>query len=639
MEPIKTNIAGLFEPTRQYIIPLFQRHYVWSKEEQWCPLWEDIKAKATKRANGESRRGALLHFTGAIVIQRKETNIDSVSAFEIIDGQQRLTTFQVVLCAVRDVCEDIGRLKAEFLPIAKDIQKYIFNAGRNVHADGQFKLLPTEYDREAFKSVVSGNLSDNRSKIVEAYCYFRQEIERFIDDDAPKASALLDAIGEDFGLVSIKIDNDDEPELIFESLNARGKSLLAFDLLRNNLFLRTRQSAGEDRDALYKQYWMHFETRFWEENVGTGRRITTLSELFLQHFLSAKLATDNVEPLFRTYQKEYRKTLSDDAQTTESELAELHRYSDFYKRIAISNDDSELGKAMQVYHFLNISTLRPFVLYLVAEVGLSGGRLRHTLHAIESYTMRRMICTTQKHKNFNKFFPELIKRLQEKGFSTPAIIELLRDEKHDTRKWPRDGDVSTALSGYWKIIGVPGAQMRHILRRMELQMRQDNRFSEGGAPPSNLTLEHVMPQKWWEHWMLPSAKGPVLWENIISQEYKRDHPDWDDDYPPEDLKKSPLADEAYQQSLDIAKERDALMWSIGNLTLLTHRLNASESNLPFNEKKVAMQQNSTLLLNSEICKEQEWDVAEIKNRTKRLHGLFCKIWPDPQWFLDNMPPE
>ena len=642
MDPIKTNIAGIFEPTQQYVIPLFQRHYVWNEKEQWHPLWEDITAKAAKRTVGESRRDKLQpHFTGAIVIQQKKTNTNQVPVYEIIDGQQRLTTFQAILCAVRDVCKEDDSA-ADFLAIATDAKKYLFNTGRHAHGDGKFKLMPTEYDKAAFKAVVNGVSAGESGLIVNAYRYFKSKIQNFINGNKDKANALFDAVAEDFGLVSIQIDNEDEPELIFESLNARGKPLMAFDLLRNNLFLRTRQSAGEDRDALYKKYWRHFEIPFWEQSVGAGRRKTTLSELFLQHFLSAKLATDNVEPLFHTYQKEYRKNLSDDTQTTESELTELHRYSGFYKRIAISGDDSELGKAMQVYHFLNITTLRPFVLYLVAEAGLSGEQGEHVFHALESYTMRRAICTKQKLKNFNKFFPELIKRLREKTCPVPAVFELLRDEKDDTNKWPLDREVLTALSGHWEDVGVSTKLMRYILRRIEWRMRQNDRRHEGDEPPvlNDLTLEHILPEKWWQHWLLPSKSGHMVkWEDIISDKYKRDHPDWNDDYPPEGAEDSALANKAYKKSLDTARERAALMWSIGNLTLLTQPLNSTASNRPFHEKKKLMDEHSTLLLNNDIRRETNWDVAEIKNRTKRLHGLFCKIWPDPQWFLDNMPPE
>ena len=639
MKLYEPDVAFVFEPTGQYVIPLFQRHYVWDKDGQWRPLWEDIIGQVARRATGKFHPNTRRHFTGAIVIQRSQSDgFGTINTYEIIDGQQRLTTFQVILCAMRDACKHIGVAEPEFASIADDAQKHILNTGRHVHDDGQFKLLPTEYDRPAFKAMVSEQpLPDSGSKIVVAYRYFNSEIQRFIKRDASKASSLLDAIKNDFGFVSIQIDEDDAPELIFESLN-KGEPLLQFDLLRNNLFLRTRQSAGENRNDLYAKYWRHFEDDQWERHVGSGRRTKALSELFLQHFLSAKLATDKVEPLFRTYQKEYQKTLGDGTHTIESELMDLHKYSKIYEDIIAKSDDA----ANRAYDFLGITTLRPFMLYLVAEAGLSGEQGEHVFHALDSYTMRRAICTTQKLKNFNKFFPELIKRLREKTCPVPAVFELLRDEEDDTNKWPLDREVLIALSGHWESVGVSTKLMRHILRRMEWRMRQNDRRHEGDEPPvlNDLTLEHILPEKWWQHWLLPSKSGRMVkWEDIISDKYKRDHPDWNDDYPPEGAEDSALANKAYKKSLDTARERAALMWSIGNLTLLTQPLNSTASNRPFHEKKKLMDEHSTLLLNNDIRRETNWDVAEIKNRTKRLHGLFCKIWPDPQWFLDNMPPE
>lgn len=643
MEPIKTDIAGIFEPTRQHIIPLFQRHYVWGEEEQWNPLWEDIKDKAAKRADGESGRGALRHFTGAIVVQNKPTNQNEVPAYEIIDGQQRLTTFQAILCALRDVCRETG---GDFEGVAADAEKYILNTGSEVRGDDEFKLLPTEYDRPAFKAMVRGEELPGDNRIANAYRYFKDRIQSFVDGDVNKARAMRHTIAGDFGMVSIRINNEDEPELIFESLNARGKPLLQFDLLRNNLFLRTRQSAGEDRDTLYSRYWRHFESGKWEQEISVGRRKIALSELFLQHFLSSRLATSNVEPLFHTYQKKYRMMLDAGAQTTEHELAEIRRYSEAYEEIIVPRDDSTTG-AMQICHFLDITTMRPFMLYLLAEVNLTGARLRHILHAVESYILRREICTSQKSKNFNKFFPEVIGRLRKEQFSVERLLQILKDEEGESRKWPSDRDALLALSGDWK---VNDSVRRYILQCIEWRMRRRDRFNEGDHPSGErkLTLEHIMPQKWWTRWKLPSVKGAVIWKDIISAEYKRVNPNWNDDdsdFPPEESEEYALADKAYKNSLAVARERDNMMWSIGNLTLLTQPLNSSQSNAPFVEengeegKKAAMEKHSSLILNKEICRETEWDVKQIKDRTKRLYGIFCKIWPDAQWFLDNIPPE
>ena len=123
METTNIQVKTLFNSDVQYIIPLFQRHYVWDQEEQWEPLWTDIKEKAYQRLS-EYQRQQFTHFTGAIVIQQKQTNVDEVQKYEIIDGQQRLTTFQIILCALRSICK-----LYEFEKIEAEAERHILNQG------------------------------------------------------------------------------------------------------------------------------------------------------------------------------------------------------------------------------------------------------------------------------------------------------------------------------------------------------------------------------------------------------------------------------------------------------------------------------------------------------------------------------
>ena len=164
MDRSKANIGEMFEPTKQLIIPFFQRNYVWEKKE-WRPLWDDIKSKAG------NPQGGVLHFTGAIVVQQKRSMQNQIPAYEIIDGQQRLTTFQLILCAIRDVCANIA--VEGFSEIADDAKKYILNTGRQAGGDGQFKLLPKRHDYDAFKAIVLDDVRPEKaSNIVAAYRYF-----------------------------------------------------------------------------------------------------------------------------------------------------------------------------------------------------------------------------------------------------------------------------------------------------------------------------------------------------------------------------------------------------------------------------------------------------------------------------------
>lgn len=630
MQPTNVNVRSLFGNKVQFRIPLFQRHYVWSMEDQWQPLWEDIGEKSNQRLL-QQKRDKFTHFTGAIVIQQKPTNVDEVPKYEIIDGQQRLTTFQVILCALRDIC-----ISLEFSDIADEVKSYTLNAGMLSldYKDEQYKLIPTEFDRFSLKALVNGSegaaLNDRKGRIRSAYNYFKQKIQSYAEGERTKLLSLFHSVLNDFGLVQILIDSDDEPELIFESLNGRGKSLLQFDLLRNNLFLRTRISE-EDRDSLYRDYWSHFETVFWENEVNVGKRKINLSELFFQHFLMAKIASDSVFPLFKTYQRDYRRTIEDNHGST-YELSELCRYSKVYKDIIDSDNDSDIGRPMRFYKIFDITSLHSFVLFLKNEVNASASDLQYIFQILESYTLRRMLCTTQGHKNFNKFFSEVIKKLKANEFNIAKFISILSDQNSNTTKWPRDYEVKNSLHGHWAEINVNRNVIRYILYRIELLKRGENKFIEKDEIPFNqFTLEHIMPENWKQNWFLPLPEGSVKYEAIFSEDYKNGNPLWN--YVPS---KDGLLDESYLSAFELALERDGMRQSIGNLTVITGKLNSSLSNSSFKDKKESLFSNSTLLLNKGIYMNENWDVNQIREREDRLYANFCALWPDVKWFAENI---
>ena len=226
----------------------------------------------------------------------------------------------------------------------------------------RYKLIPKDLDKESFLRLVNGDIDGSSGRIREAYNYFKTEIASYVQDDRDKMLSLYALILRSFGFVQILLDPGDEPEKIFESLNARGKRLLQFDLLRNNLFLRAHQ----DRDRLYREHWDHFETPYWDPEEKSG----TSSELFLQHFLMAKLGAERVKPEFNIYQRQYRPKLEDT--DIEYEFAELKRYSEVYQEMMDCKDDSAIGLRMKFYQTFDLTTLHPFILFVICEVELSG---------------------------------------------------------------------------------------------------------------------------------------------------------------------------------------------------------------------------------------------------------------------------
>ena len=667
MKTTDVQVRSLFDKDVQYIIPLFQRHYVWDRENQWEPLWEDIAEKVHQHPS----QSHASHFTGAIVVHQKLTNIDEVPKYEIIDGQQRLTTFQVILCALRDRCLTLKTSETEYGAIAKRVDRYILNQDilPSSSADEEYKLIPTEFDRDSFQMLVRGNTDQSSGKIKEVYDYFKQHIVNYTGNDHTKMLNLFNIILNSFGFVQILLDSDDEPEKIFESLNARGKSLLQFDLLRNNLFLRARQ----DRDHLYRTYWQDFETPYWDPEA----RSETSSELFLQHFLMTKLSQAQVKPEFNFYQRQYRRNLLD-TQGIEYEFSELQRYAKVYRKMTDRKDESEIGQRMKFYQTFDLTTLHPFLLFIICEVGLSGRELNYVFDILESYTIRRMLCCKGKAglKNFNRFFSELIRELRN-NFSLENFINRMSAETSNTRRYPTDDEVEPTLHPHYdedpslfpdeSAIIFPGNQavkaalhglwsetagqikkrlIRYILYRIELVKREEDRFTESVVFKDNLTLEHVMPEKWKETWPLPIAEGAVVYEYdasggpsgiYVNRAINGDTLLYADLFSnPQRLSKNELADESYSDAFQLALRRDHLLQSIGNLTLVTSPLNSKMGNRPFVKKRKALRKHSDLKLNKEICREEDWNVNVICERSERLIAYFCKIWSSLDRFSANL---
>ena len=627
------KVKVLFGSDVQCVIPLFQRHYVWDREEQWEPLWEDMKKKADQRLS-EHQIQPFAHFTGTIVVQEKQPSKNGVETYEIIDGQQRLTTFQIILCALRDVC--ISYKLDQFNNIGAEANLHVRNQGRLLDSDDEeYKLVPTEFDRSAFISLVDQRVDDSNGRIRDTYNYFKNEIEGYVNRDKGKMLALLRAILNDFGFVEISLNPHDEPERIFESLNARAKSLLQFDLLRNNLFLRAR--IEDDRDRLYSKYWKHFESPYWESEARVGRSKITLSELFFQHFLTAKLGEEDITPLYSAYQRSHLI----DKNSVENELIELKRYSAIYHEMTACSPDSEIGRRMSFYKIFDIATLHPLLLFLINELDVSGLELSKVLQIMESYTMRRLVCHRQGVRSYTKLICKLIQGLRGNSFDLGYFIKLLSAEKAKSTRWPVDSDIKTFLTLAWANQSINPQVIRYVLYRIEMMEREENPFLETNQLifDNKLSLEHIMPEKWKEHWSLPLtdngdnlSDNQIYFKDMFTPEYKRNNPNWETEPSEEGL-----IDGMYQYPLQLAQERIQYLQSIGNLTLVTGKLNSKMSNNPFEKKRVALEKNSDLRLNREICEHNTWDLKQIQDRGNELFTIFCKIWPSAEDFAKGFP--
>ena len=379
-------LLAVFEQKMRLEVPLFQRQYVWELESQWEPLWEDITCKFIEYIEG--RKDAPVHFLGAMVLDQKQTPITHVGKRQVIDGQQRLTTLQIFLAALRDFCRE-----QECEDLAKEFDNYTLNRG--IMADPEvdrFKVWPTQADREQFTDVVGlgsraaieakhpevwqkyARKPDSRPRMVEAYLFFSDAVRAFFlgtANDPPLASdqPLATRVDECFQalkaalhVVVIDLERDDDAQVIFETLNARGQPLLPSDLLRNYIFLRAGRNR-EPQEQLYEEYWKGFEDEFWSVEVRQGRLLRPRSDVFMQYFLSSRRMVDiTAKHLFVEYRHwiEHDKPFSNVA----AELSTLARQREEFRRLlAPAKDDPLHGLSRFLIEF-DISTAYPLLLSL-----------------------------------------------------------------------------------------------------------------------------------------------------------------------------------------------------------------------------------------------------------------------------------
>ncbi len=285
MRPFTRSIIELFDGKRRYLIPLYQRQYAWKVSPQLELLWEDVE-RAAKRLREEGKLSSP-HFMGAIVLSQIKTYGKEVQAFEVIDGQQRLTTFQLLLSALRDVA---GSLSPEY---AAEVSKYLINDGvMETPSIERFKLWPSLTDRFSFITIIDPDAEhisswktpeDEQGVVrpsVAAYSFFKARIEDHVITDGEfdpfRMEKLFEALRSGLAAVSIELESGDDAQTIFETLNSRGVDLSASDLMRNFIFQRAKglgQTHGQLKvDDLYQKYWLPLDGWFWREGETRGRQ-------------------------------------------------------------------------------------------------------------------------------------------------------------------------------------------------------------------------------------------------------------------------------------------------------------------------------------------------------------------------------
>lgn len=607
MRPFTRSIIELFDGKKRYLIPLYQRQYAWSVSPQLELLWEDIE-RAVVRLEAD-RQAATPHFMGAIVIAQIKTFGKQVQAFEVIDGQQRLTTFQLLLAAFRDVANAHGSVYGQ------EVNKLLFNDGVMETPDVErFKLWPTLTDRRSFVHLIDpaadlasiGAAPDDEEGVVRpavaAHAWFKARIEEHVTIDgafdAFRLEKLFEALQAGLAAVSIELEGGDDPQTIFETLNSRGVDLSAGDLMRNFIFQRAKglgQKHGSlNVDKLYSEHWLPLDRWFWREEDTRGRQTKPRLDWLLVDHLSMKRAeVVSVDHLFESY----RRWILNEApfSSVEQELLSISGSAAIHRRIAEQRSDDVLGRFGRFAKAFDVSTAMPLVLYLATD-GEIGHDLADALAMIEAFILRRDICglTT---KNYNRLFVDVLDKVRRSSLPALRALEVqLSFGDSEINRWPTDEEWKAGWLGRDQYKGPRQPRLRYLFEAIERAKR--TALSEEIEIKSELTIEHIMPQKWRSHWPVPGFEHVAEGEIDVDQ----------------------LAREV---------EREQAINKLGNLTLLTHSLNATVSNGPFSVKMPAVRAHASLALNRELNAFDHWDEETILQRGQALFEVARKIWRGP----------
>ena len=383
MKTDSIEVGRVLQDSRRFTVPIYQRQYAW-REDRLQPFLDDLFGKATELMDSIPR---FQHYMGALILSPGADgySVGQLSTVQVVDGQQRLTTFLLFLAALRSVAEEKG-----VASLVERLEVYIFHDARMAPPDASLadraRLLPTPSDREIFSDLLTKDLDSVRSlhpeyfykngsskigaspRALLAFLYFRHQIvewtefgslksenegliiatEEVNEQEASKVEhqrlkSLADALLVQFKLVIISLEDGDDAQVIFETLNSRGEPLLAMDLVRNNIFHRA-QAQGEAPEKLFETRWKPYDDPFWKADAPRAKPKRPRIDHFLSFALTAQTGQEtSLRELYAEYRAFARPRGQSRFDTVEAELDALLRFNSTYESLERLEGDPDLS--------------------------------------------------------------------------------------------------------------------------------------------------------------------------------------------------------------------------------------------------------------------------------------------------------
>lgn len=564
----ETTLNKLLNTSRQFIVPIFQRNYSWQKS-QYEQLWFDI-LRASKFKEKQN------HFIGSIVYIDMGTPAGRPQQLLLIDGQQRLTTISILLCAIKDYVQKFN-LETKLINLAKIKNQFLYNSDE-IDED-RYKLLLNVQDKETYIKLIDNTIftvNKPATNIIKCYEFFYERIEDFI-----KEYGQIDEIYAGIfklSLVSISLDKDsDNPQMIFESMNSTGKDLSQTDLLRNYLLM---DLTPEKQTRLYKTYWKPMEELFGEDIY---KNDLNKFDYFIRDFLTLKSDTGYICKINNVYENFKRYYLDNNCEKF-AVLKDLFTYAKYYACIdLLQENDDELKLYWQEFKKLDSHVVYPFLLKLYDDYSrqiLIKEDFKKILQVVISYLWRRAICEIPTN-SLSKTFATLYQAVDKDDYVNSVIKAFVF--KSSYKRFPSDYEVREKLQT---------KDIYHFRLRKYLLEALENYYHKEPIDlnTANYTIEHIMPQ---------NIEHNLSWQQMLGEDWQEVH--------------------------------SLYLHTLGNLTITGY--NAEMSNKSFWEKVNGESgfKHSHLKLNESIAQCDVWNKKAIQRRTNILTDIILKIWKYPDF--------
>ncbi|MEE8694142.1 DUF4268 domain-containing protein [Bifidobacterium mongoliense] len=567
---------------KRFVIPIYQRPYSWDEEE--CQqLWNDVLSTGRQipRDNGHRNN----HFTGSVVwIQQGTMSASGMTPSLLIDGQQRITTVMLLLVAMAEYAH--GRTDDKLNFSYEEIIDRGYLVDKYKKDDSHYRLTLSQGDRETFRSILRHledptiEINGGSHRLLSNLNHFRNLVANISDPN------LIWNGLQRLEVVSISLtQHEDNPQLIFESMNSTGKDLSTADLVRNYVLLNLPL---HEQTKVYEEQWRKIEQTLGDDSYDT------VFDAFLHDWLTAILAlatlvTKNIYSVFKRYAEDNGSVRND--QVTKL-LQNIRRFAGYYSRIAAGKETNKRIKViLDRIHDLNLSIANPLLMTILGiyddeNSTMNENDLTNALCTVESYLFRRSVCGIPSN-GLNKFFTSLIARVRgardEGDNVTTALQALLLAERNTIRRMPDDEEFERALltrDSY------SFRNSKYMLTTLENASHPKDpiAFSKG-----IFTIEHIMPQ---------NALAHEEWKTALGEN----------------------PDDVYARYVN----------NIGNLTLTAYNSELSDGSFQKKKERACGGFNATYLTLSADLRETElWNEQTIIKRAHRLIAQALTVWPMP----------